>query len=124
MSPLSGIQPSINQTSLTTNNTNAPVQLTQPQKSSPEMKEAFQDFVAGTFYKQMFKALRSGQNKPAYFHGGQAEELFQSHMDQQVSEDLAKNQGSAFSDTLFSSFARQMNAVSVESLNVSSSATS
>lgn len=124
MSPVSAIQPAIKQASLTKNEATAPTQLVQPKKNSSELKEAFQDFVAGTFYKQMFKALRSGQNKPAYFHGGQAEELFQSHMDQQISEDLAKQHGSVLSDTLFSSFARQMNAVSVDSLKLSSSATS
>lgn len=116
MTSLSGIQPSLNQTSLLSEATNAPSTLDQANKKSPELKEAFQDFVAGTFYKQMFKSLRSGQNKPAYFHGGQAEEMFQAQLDQQISEDLAKGQGSAFSDTLFSAFSRQMNAQSVKSL--------
>lgn len=125
MPPLSGIQPAISQTSLLAGAPNAPSSLTQSQKAnqsqkaSPELREAFQDFVAGTFYKQMFKALRSGQNKPAYFHGGQAEEMFQAHLDQQISEDLAKGQGSAFSDTLFSSFAQRLNAKSAESLGIS-----
>ncbi|QDT40854.1 flagellar rod assembly protein/muramidase FlgJ [Gimesia alba] len=116
MTSLSGIQPSLNQTSLLSEATSAPSTLDQAKKKSPELKEAFQDFVAGTFYKQMFKSLRSAQNKPAYFHGGQAEEMFQAQLDQQISEDLAKGQGSAFSDTLFSAFSRQMNAQSVKSL--------
>lgn len=71
-------------------------------------RKAFQDFVAGTFFKQMLKALRSGQDKPAYLHGGQAEEMFQSQLDQQVAEDLAKNHGSAFSDSLYESFRTQL----------------
>ncbi|MDA0832593.1 MAG: rod-binding protein [Planctomycetota bacterium] len=71
------------------------------------VRKAFQDFVAGTFYKQMFKALRSGQNKPAYIHGGAAEEMFQSQLDQQVAEDLAANHGSSFSDSLYESFQRE-----------------
>ncbi|MDF1743291.1 MAG: hypothetical protein P1V19_06320, partial [Gimesia sp.] len=70
MTPLSGIQPSINHTSLLSDVAKAPSQLNQARKESPELKEAFQKFVAGTFYKQMFKAMREGQNKPAYFHGG------------------------------------------------------
>ena len=123
MTSLSGIQPSFNQTSLMSEATNAPSTLDQAKKQSPELKEAFQDFVAGTFYKQMFKSLRSGQNKPAYFHGGQAEEMFQAQLDQQISEDLAKGQGSAFSDTLFSAFSRQMNAQSVKSLDEAPSVT-
>ena len=64
-------------------------------------KEAFRDFVAGTFYKQMFKALRSTENKPAYFHGGQVEQIFQAQMDQTVAEDLAKTHGGGLADPLF-----------------------
>lgn len=123
MTPLSGIQQSASQTSLLAEATSAPSGLDSAQKNSPELKEAFQDFVAGTFYKQMFKSLRSAQGKPAYFHGGQAEEMFQAQLDQQISEDLAKGQGSAFSDTLFSAFSRQLNAQSVKSLDAAPSVT-
>lgn len=76
-------------------------------KTEQTAREAFQDFVAGTFYKQMFKTLRKMHDKPAYFHGGQAEEMFQSQMDQMVAEDLAREQGSSFSDPLFSVFAQK-----------------
>ncbi|QDV48977.1 rod-binding protein [Gimesia fumaroli] len=123
MTPLSGIQPSLNQTTLLSEAANAPKGLGQANQNSSELKETFQDFVAGTFYKQMFKAFRSAQNKPAYFHGGQAEEMFQAQLDQQISEDLAKGQGGAFSDTLFSAFSRQLNAQSVQSLETAPSAT-
>ncbi|MCH9656253.1 MAG: rod-binding protein [Planctomycetes bacterium] len=123
MTPLSGIQPSINHTSLLSDVAKAPSQLNQARKESTELKEAFQKFVAGTFYKQMFKAMREGQNKPAYFHGGQAEEMFQSQLDQQISEDLATREGGGLADTLFSAFSRQINAKSAQSLELSSSVT-
>jgi Rod binding domain-containing protein len=73
-------------------------------------REAFQDFVAGTFFQQMLKSLHATHGKPAYFHGGQAEEMFQSQLDQQIAEDLAKTHGSPFADRLFEAFSRQMNA--------------
>ena len=76
-------------------------------KEETSVREAFQDFVAGTFYKQMFQSLRKMHDKPAYFHGGSAEEMFQSQMDQQVAEDLARDQGNHFSDQLFSVFAQK-----------------
>jgi len=82
-----------------------------PSSKKLEAREAFQDFVSGTFYKQMLKALRETQSKPAYFHGGSAEEMFQSQMDQQVAEDLAKDHGSEFSDPLFAAFSRQQHAL-------------
>lgn len=69
-------------------------------------KEAFRDFVAGTFYRELFKSLRSGENKPAYFHGGRAEEIFRGQLDQIVTEDLAKSHGAQLSDPLFSAFSR------------------
>ena len=53
----------------------------------------------------MLKALRQTQGQPAYFHGGQAEQIFQSQLDQQVAEDLARDHGAAFAEPLFSSFA-------------------
>ncbi len=62
---------------------------------------SFQDFSAGTFYKEMLKSLRSGQKHSKYFYGGQAEEIFRGQMDQQIAEDLARQHGGAFSNPLF-----------------------
>lgn len=75
-----------------------------PDESLLELKQTFQDFVAGTFYKEMFKSLRKTHDKPAYLYGGQAEEMFQNQLDQQVAEDLASEHGGSFSDDLFEAF--------------------
>lgn len=72
-----------------------------------EVQEKFQEFMAGTFYSQMVKSMRAGQGKPAYFHGGQAEEIFQSQMDQIVSMNLAKSHGAEFSEPLFRAYMHQ-----------------
>lgn len=72
-----------------------------------EVQARFQEFMAGTFYSQMVKSLRAGQGKPAYFHGGQAEEIFQSQLDQIVSSNLAKSHGAAISQPLFESYLLQ-----------------
>jgi Rod binding domain-containing protein len=60
--------------------------------------------VAGTFYKQMLKSLRSTVDKAEYFHGGRAEEVFEAQLDQQVAEDLAARQGGVFADKLYDAF--------------------
>ena len=73
-----------------------------PQSDATE--ETFQEFVAGTFFQQMFKAMRQTQKKPKYFHGGKAEEIFQSQLDQQFSQELAKSHGAAFSNDLYKPF--------------------
>ena len=71
-----------------------------------ELREKFQDFVAGTFYKEMLKSLRNTQKKPAYFHGGQAEDIFQSRMDDQVTQDLARKHGDQIAGPLYTVYAR------------------
>ena len=58
-------------------------------------------FVGEAFYGQMFKAMRSTVPKPAYFHGGRAEEAFQGQLDQTMSEQMTKATASKFADPMF-----------------------
>ena len=102
VSPISSTSP----TSLWQLEARAPVET--PSDESMQVREKFQDFVAGTFYKQMLKSLRATHDKAAYFHGGPAEEMFQGQLDQYVSEDLARHQGAGFSDPLFSAFSQHL----------------
>jgi len=67
-------------------------------------KQAFQQFVGGTFYQQMLKALRSTEQKVQYLDAGQAEEAFRNQLDQQLAQDLAASHGAAFSDSLYEAF--------------------
>ena len=76
--------------------------------SKDAAQEIFNDFVAGTFFKQMLKALRSTEGKTAYIDGGQAEKMFRSQMDQELAEDLADSHGEMFSKSLYSSFSTQL----------------
>ena len=69
-----------------------------------ELAGTFQKAVAGMFFGQMMKALRSTVGEPAYIHGGQAEEMFQAQMDQHVVEDLAENSGGSFIGDLYRQF--------------------
>ncbi len=88
-------------------------------KESDATRETFQEFVAGTFFQQMFKAMRQAEKKPKYFHGGQAEEVFQSQMDQQLSTELAKSHGEAFSSRLYDPFIEHVRQRIRDSANVS-----
>jgi peptidoglycan hydrolase FlgJ len=69
-----------------------------------DLKTNFQDFTAGTFYKEMLKSLRKMHGKPAYLDGGEAEKIFQGQLDQQVAEDLAHSHGGQWSDGLYQAF--------------------
>lgn len=73
----------------------------QPLPGTDEIRKQFQNAVAGTFYRQMMKSLRSTTGKPAYLHGGQAEEIFRGQLDEIMADQLAAGSGQVFSDRLF-----------------------
>jgi hypothetical protein len=66
-----------------------------------EVKEKFTQFVGETFFGQMIKAMRSTVGKPAYFHGGRAEEAFQGLMDQSLSEQLTESTADKFAEPMY-----------------------
>lgn len=76
----------------------------QAPEGSEELRKAFEDFVGQTFFAEMIKACRSGQQPSAYFHGGRAEEIFQGQLDQVLSEELSKSSASKIADPMFELF--------------------
>jgi flagellar protein FlgJ len=76
-------------------------------QQNPELKKAFTDFVGQTFYGQMLKSLRSTVEKPAYFHGGRGEEMFQEQMDQILSEKFSHASADQFAGPMFDLFCLQ-----------------
>lgn len=66
-----------------------------------EVQAAYRKFVGTTFYGQMLKAMRSTVGKPAYFHGGQAEETFRSQLDQQLADRLTEASAEQIADPMF-----------------------
>ena len=76
----------------------------QPPAPSSEVREAFSDFVGQTFFTQLLTEMRKTVDKPAYFHGGQAEEIFQGQMDQLLSEQLSEATADSFSGPMFELF--------------------
>ena len=79
------------------------------QKSSDDSKlrEAFDSFVGQTFFNQMISSMRKTVGKSAYFHGGRAEEIFQSQLDQILSERMTEVSGDQFSGPMFELFTMQ-----------------
>ncbi|MBC8355063.1 MAG: rod-binding protein [Planctomycetes bacterium] len=66
-----------------------------------ELREAFDSFVGQTFFQQMLSAMRKTVDKPAYFHGGRTEEVFQGQLDQVLSEHMTEAAADEFTDPLF-----------------------
>ena len=70
-------------------------------EKSGELRARFTQFVGEAFFGQMLKAMRSTVGKPAYFHGGHAEEVFQGQLDQTMSEHLTKASASKLAEPMF-----------------------
>jgi hypothetical protein len=70
----------------------------------PELRDAFDQFVGETFYGQMLHAMRQTVGKPAYFHGGRAEEVFQGQLDQMLAEQISKATSDSFTGPMFDLF--------------------
>jgi Rod binding domain-containing protein len=66
-----------------------------------QLKDAYTDFIGKTFFGQMMKAMRSTVGKPAYFHGGQGEEVFRTQLDQQMADYMSDASADQISEPMF-----------------------
>lgn len=73
-------------------------------ESDDALEAVFQESVGGIFFGQLVKSLRATQGKPAYLHGGRAEELFQGQLDQEVVKKLSTEKSGPFIHELFQQF--------------------
>jgi Rod binding domain-containing protein len=78
-----------------------PASAAEQRESAKEVRDVFRKFVGEAFFGQMLKAMRSTQGKPAYFHGGHAEEVFQSQLDQVMSEKMTEASADQIADPMF-----------------------
>jgi peptidoglycan hydrolase FlgJ len=70
------------------------------------LENVFTQFVGQTLFGQMLSSMRDTQEKPAYFHGGRAEEIFQSQLDQVLVEELTAASGDSIAGPMFDLFQR------------------
>jgi peptidoglycan hydrolase FlgJ len=71
---------------------------------TPELREAFNDFVGQTFFGELIKQMRATVDKPAYFHGGMGEDVFQSQLDQMLVERISDASAATFADPMYEVF--------------------
>jgi Rod binding domain-containing protein len=69
--------------------------------SAAELRKNFTQFVGEAFYGQMLKSMRATVGKPAYFHGGRAEEVFQGQLDQQMAQHFTETSADRFAEPMF-----------------------
>lgn len=75
-----------------------------PRPPAEPAREAFRDFVGQTLFGQMLSSMRSTVGKPAYFHGGRTEEIFQQQMDQVLVEDITEASADTIADPMYELF--------------------
>ena len=73
-------------------------------RNEAQLRKTFNSFVGQVFFGQLLKSMRKTLGKPAYFHGGRAEEMFQQQLDQILGEKLAETSGKKFSEPMFELF--------------------
>ncbi len=66
-----------------------------------EYRKAFDSFVGEVFFGQMLRSMRNTVGRPAYFHGGRAEEIFRQQLDQVLAEKLSNTCADKFSGPMF-----------------------
>jgi peptidoglycan hydrolase FlgJ len=70
-------------------------------KGARQLQNAFQDFVGKSFYGEMMKSMRSTVGEPAYFHGGNAEKIFQQQLDHQLADEMTKSNAGDLAGAMF-----------------------
>jgi hypothetical protein len=66
-----------------------------------QARQAFDQFIGQTFYGQMIASMRQTVGKPAYFHGGQAEEVFRKQLDDTLAEEMTRRTAGDFSGPMY-----------------------
>ena len=79
-------------------------QVANTKNDNPELRKQFDTFVGEAFYGQMLASMHKTVGKPAYFHGGRAEEVFQGQFDQILSTKLTAATASQFTGPMFELF--------------------
>ena len=70
-------------------------------KEAQELRATYRTFVGESFFGQMLKSMKSTVGKPAYFHGGQAEEVFQGQLNQTMSQEMTEASADQIADPMF-----------------------
>ncbi|PQO39648.1 hypothetical protein DTL21_02565 [Bremerella cremea] len=90
----------MNATSISSNTSSAAPQ--------SELRDRFDQFVGESLFGQMLQSMRKSLGKPAYFHGGRAEEVFQSQLDQLLVEKISDASAEQITEPMYELFAANM----------------
>ena len=66
-----------------------------------QFREVLHQFIGQTLFGQMLKSMRSTQEKNPFFHGGQSEEIYQSLLDMELTDQLTKSSSRTISEPMY-----------------------
>jgi hypothetical protein len=64
-------------------------------------RDVLHQFVGQTLFGQMLKSMRATQEKNPYFHGGRAEEIFQSQLDMVLTDKMTQATSKTLSEPMY-----------------------
>jgi hypothetical protein len=66
-----------------------------------QFRELLHQFIGQTLFGQMLKSMRATQEKNPFFHGGQSEEIYQSLLDMELTEQMTKASSRTISEPMY-----------------------
>jgi len=66
-----------------------------------QFRELLHQFIGQTLFGQMLKSMRATQEKNPYFHGGNSEEIYQSLLDMELTDQMTKATSKTLSEPMY-----------------------
>ena len=66
-----------------------------------QFRELLHQFIGQTLFGQMLKSMRATQEKNPFFHGGQSEEIYQSLLDMELTDQITKTSSRTISEPMY-----------------------
>lgn len=82
----------------------APGAASPPSRDDAQLRKTFDQVIGEMLFGQALKAMRKTVGKPAYFHGGQAEEVFTQWLDDELAKKLTASCASQFTGPMYELF--------------------
>jgi len=67
----------------------------------PRFRELLHQFIGQTLFGQMLKSMRATQEKNPFFHGGQSEEIYQSLLDMELTDQMTQATSKTLSEPMY-----------------------
>ena len=81
--------------------TEQPEKVSAAEVNEKQFRELLHQFIGQTLFGQMLKSMRATQEKNPYFHGGQAEEIYQSLLDMELTDQMTKSTSKTLSEPMY-----------------------